>query len=504
MASFSLRSSWEKWDRKSIATAGAGTLLAVIALAWWGLAGGGSSGHEPAGGDAAAASPSPQTADEPGTVTLSQETWPTAGLQISPAHRGSLAQTLWVTGKIALNEDRVAHIFPLVEGRVEQVAVHYGQQVRAGDVLAVVQSKEVGQAKLDLFKARLDRDFAVVRDQCSREFTDNAQELVAALEQGIPMDEIHERFRDQPMGEYREQLLSAYASLYKSRIDFERLVSVSDKGVIPAKQLTAARAARDADRAVFQAWVEQIKHESRHSAMLAHQALQEAETQVATNETALKILGFNEQELKNIDPAKEGEATAHYPIKAPFDGTILSKDVVLMERVSPDRQILQIADLSSVWVRADIYEQHLPLLEQLAGKTVRVRANAYPGQFFQATVFYTGEVVDEASRTVALTATADNRDGRLKPGLFVEIELPGATQSDVLLVPETAVQDHEGKSFVFVHAGGDRFVRRDVVTGRTSDGLVEITDGLKDGEPVAVTGGFVLKSRLLAELLSEE
>src|SRR5690606_7481603 len=131
-------------------------------------------------------------------------------------------------------------------------------------------------------------------------------------------------------------------------------------------------------------------------------------TRVAVDETSLKILGFDDAVLKSVNPETQGEAIAHYPIVAPFDGTIISKDVVLLERVGPESQILSIADLSKVWVTADIYEQHLPLLQQLNGKTVKLHADAWPDREFEAKVFYTGDIVHETTRTVSLRAVAEN------------------------------------------------------------------------------------------------
>jgi cobalt-zinc-cadmium efflux system membrane fusion protein len=102
-----------------------------------------------------------------------------------------------------------------------------------------------------------------------------------------------------------------------------------------------------------------------------------------------------------------------------------------------------------------------------------------------------------------MRAVADNADGLLKPGMFVTIELPTSSAEPVTQVPITAVQEHEGQTFVFLHNGEDRFERRNVVTGRRSGEFVEITSGLQPGEQVATRGGFALKSRMLADLLAE-
>ena len=223
---------------------------------------------------------------------------------------------------------------------------------------------------------------------------------------------------------------------------------------------------------------------------------------MAVDEAALKILGLDGDAIAEIDP-RAGAALARCPIVAPFDGTVISKDVVLLEHVGPTNQILSIADLSSVWLSADVYEEQLPLLEDLQGKLVRFRSGSWPGEVFEATVFYTGDLVDDESRTLHLRAVAKNEDGRLKPGMFVTVELPDTHAATVLQVPLAAVLEHDGVPFVFQHLGGERFQRRNVELGRRTAEAVEIRNGLTAGDQIVVSGGFALKSRMLSALLEE-
>ena len=157
--------------------------------------------------------------------------------------------------------------------------------------------------------------------------------------------------------------------------------------------------------------------------------------------------------------------------------------------------LLSIADLSTVWITADIYEEHLPLLKSLTNQTVKIRNKALPDRLFEARVFYTGEIMDEATRTIALRAIADNPYHLLKPGMFITVELSGSEESDVLQVPLSAIQEHEGQKFVFVHQQADQFQRRNVKVGDANESTVVIRDGLQVGEGVVTNGGFILKSQ---------
>ncbi|MCS5616531.1 MAG: efflux RND transporter periplasmic adaptor subunit, partial [Pirellulales bacterium] len=99
------------------------------------------------------------------TVELPRESWQAAGITIEPAAVGPLEESATLTGRITLNEDRLAHIFPLVEGRVDTVLVGLGDEVTKGQVMAIIQSREVGQARLELVHDRLALGFARRKDQ---------------------------------------------------------------------------------------------------------------------------------------------------------------------------------------------------------------------------------------------------------------------------------------------------------------------------------------------------
>ena len=443
----------------------------------------------------------PQTGST--TIELPRATWQAASIELQPVREATFVQTIELTGKIALNEDQVAHIFPLVEGRVEEVKIRLGDKVKQGELLVVVQSKEVGQAMLQLFADRLQRDFAVTKDRWTQAATSNAQAMIKQIRAGASLEDIEQQLTDRPMGEYRDKLMSAYIGHYKSRHHLERIAPLSQDGALPGKQLHEAQAEANAARATLQSLAEQLQQDAQQAAAISAQSVKELQTRVSVDETSLKILGFEDSDLKMVDPTKQGEAISHYPIHSPFDGTVISKDVVLLERVGPESQILSIANLSTVWVTTDIYEEHLPLLKQLENQVIQLHSNAWPGKTFEARIFYTGDVVHESTRTVAMRAIADNSQGLLKPGMFVTVKFPSLSREHVMQVPLTAVQEHEGQSFVFVHVKDDAFDRRDVKLGLRNSQAVEIQAGLQPDEMVVVSGGFALKSRMLSALLSE-
>lgn len=450
----------------------------------------GHSGHDEHGEEEEASS----------VVSLSKDKWEVAGLRIAPVESGSLTGTEWVTGKVTLNEDRLAHIYSLVDGQIHEVKVQFGDDVKQGQVLAVIDSKEVGSAKLELYKDRLDAEFAKVNYDFMREINTNTQALIKTLADQPPLNKIEEMFGNKRLGENRGKLMTAYASLYKSRSDYERLKPLAEQGVAAGKQAIAAKAQFEADQATFQALLEQLKFTAAQQALLAEQKLQQAEQAVAASRSRLYILGYKQDDLKDIDPIEEGEAIAHYEIRAPFGGTVIGKNVVLAERVGPDTEMFQVADLGTLWVQADIYQKDLPKIRQL-GETLRFRAtdSDHP---HEAKIFYTGDILDPETRTVQLRALVNNPDRHLKAGMFVEVALPGKTISDVVTVPAPALQELEGQDVVFVQTGSEQFEKRNVTVGARSDGTIQIREGLQPGDNVVVAGGFALKSELMKGSIS--
>lgn len=436
-------------------------------------------------------------------IEFSRDSWTAASLTIEQVQARPFTQSVELTGKIALNEDRIAHIFPLIQGRVDEVKIQLGDQVKQNDLLVVVQSREVGDAMLQLYQDRMQLEFAITKDRWMQTVAENTQAMIELIRAGAPIEDIEQQLTNKPVGQYRDTLMSAYIAHYKAEMHHERLAPLAQGGAVTGRQLLEAEAEQNATRATLQSLVEQIQQDVQQASAVSTQAVKELQTRVSVGETNLKILGFRDEALAEVNPKLQGDQVAHYPIYAPFDGTIISKDVVLMERVGPESQILGIADLSSVWVAADVYEEQLPLLQQLGNNSIRIRSGAWPDRTFEAQIFYAGDLVNEASRTLSMRAVADNTHGLLKPGMFVTIELPTTSTEPVTQVPTAAVQEHEGQTFVFLHSGDDRFERREVVVGRRSGDFVEVTSGLQPGEQVVTGGGFALKSRMLADLLAE-
>lgn len=199
--------------------------------------------------------------------------------------------------------------------------------------------------------------------------------------------------------------------------------------------------------------------------------------------------------------ADSQQRDAAYPLIAPFTGTIIEKKAVRGELAKPDESLFTVADLSMVWVEADVYEQDLATVN--VGMPARITVAAYPDREFSGELTYLADTMDTATRTVKARISVPNADRTLKPGMFATGALVSSASARALVVPEQAVMLLQGQTAVFV-ATDKGFAARAVETRAAADGRVRITSGLAPGERIAASGVYALKARLLKSQLGTE
>jgi cobalt-zinc-cadmium efflux system membrane fusion protein len=212
----------------------------------------------------------------------------------------------------------------------------------------------------------------------------------------------------------------------------------------------------------------------------------------------LKLLGMSDEEFRRLERSRKIRSVV--PIVAPFAGRIIGRKLTRGEVVETTENLFVIADLSEVWVQANIPEKDIPFVHSIrggGGTQVEVRINAYPKEVFKGPITYVGDVLDPVTRTMQLRVELPNSDGRLKPEMFATIRLFSETQPDRLAVPDAALQRDQGRTFVFVQRSATEYELREVQVGESNGTLTAILGGLTEGEQVVTRGAFVLKSELL-------
>ncbi len=189
-------------------------------------------------------------------------------------------------------------------------------------------------------------------------------------------------------------------------------------------------------------------------------------------------------------------------LKAPFAGVIIKAQVSVGDTVEPGRSLFTIADLSKVWVQAEVYEKDLGRIR--LGQDASIKVDTYPNESFSGRVAYISDVLDPQTRTARVRCEVDNRDMRLKTDMFANIELPTKFSKQALAVPSSALQDVEGKNVVFIQLAPTKFEARQIEKGVSIGGNTEIISGVASGERVVTQGAFHLKSILAGGELGED
>jgi cobalt-zinc-cadmium efflux system membrane fusion protein len=221
----------------------------------------------------------------------------------------------------------------------------------------------------------------------------------------------------------------------------------------------------------------------------ADEQLDMARTEVRRAEEALEHYGVTNAE----DPS--GETGETIPVRSPLDGVVLEKSITQGTAVTVGSPLFVVANLTELWAVAEIDETEIPLVE--AGRPTEVRVSAYPGVTFAGRISFVADVVNPRTRRVTVRCQVPNADARLKPEMYATLTLSAGEPQEVLAVPSDAIQEIEGRPLVFVKTEAGAFERREVTVGPEFEGWVEVRSGLKEGEAVATSGSFLLKSELL-------
>jgi cobalt-zinc-cadmium efflux system membrane fusion protein len=232
----------------------------------------------------------------------------------------------------------------------------------------------------------------------------------------------------------------------------------------------------------------------------AEAALKQAEADTNAAEGSLESFGLSPGEVENLSAPSPKPRSGLMPVRAPFAGTVLERALSLGAHVQPGDRLILIADTSAAWVLTTLYEREVAavLEAQLRGRVrAEVAVTAYPGRIFEGYIDRIGGTLDEATRTTKARVVVENPDNLLRAGMFARVRLKLSDGDGTIAVPEEAVIEDAGRTFVFVRVTPPYFVRRPVTKGRVTDGWVEITSGIKEGDVIVVKGAFLLKSDVL-------
>ena len=217
-----------------------------------------------------------------------------------------------------------------------------------------------------------------------------------------------------------------------------------------------------------------------------------ARAEARETQNRLELFGVPRQEVERLD--REQTIKADVPLRAPFDGRVIMRNITRGEVVETQQKLFTVADLSDVWVVGNVPEKDIQFIRK--DQKVDVIVSAYPHAIVPGTITYVGDVLDPATRTMRLRVTVLNPDRLLKPEMFATILVHTAPTMDALTVPLAAIQNGPTGKVLFVARSTNEFEMRAVKLGEEQGEIVTVLDGVTVGEQVVTKGSFVLKSEM--------
>jgi len=408
------------------------------------------------------------TTDE---VSLTAEALKAAGIEIEGVtHRPAVA-LLRVTGTVEPNAQQTQSVTPLVSGRVERVNVVLGDRVRAGQTLATIASPQIAQMHGKLHEAETKLQLA----ERNLQRVQRAENRAAVLQAKARLDE-------------------AEATLRRTR----RLIEL---GVGAGKDLIAAETAYRTAKADY----------DFQTNISLNRELQEARAAVETDRVDVAHI---RDELRALGaPVPQGERHDHQrdtslvAVRAPVSGTVTERLANAGAGIEAGKPLFTVANLSTVWVIANVPEAHVGSVR--VGTPAEIRSAALGSNAVSGRISYVNSQLNEDTRTAQVRIELNNAGERLKSGMFVEVGFQvgaGTGRGEELMVPTAAVQRIGDRTVVFIRKNGEpgHFEVRDVELGGVADQYQRVLSGLQPGDRVVTKGSFTLKTQMMKSSMGDE
>lgn len=212
-----------------------------------------------------------------------------------------------------------------------------------------------------------------------------------------------------------------------------------------------------------------------------------------------KLWGFTDKDIQRLEKTKN--AYRAITVRSPADGYIIEKPTLKGSRIAPGDKLCDIADLSELWVLADVYAYELPFLK--IGQSARISLSNFPGSTLDSKIDFIYPTLSGSTRTVKVRFVVPNPDGLLKPQMFANVEME-ADLGERLSIPREAVFDTGIRQIVYVDVGDGFFQAQRVRTGVRTESSIEILDGLEPGNRVVARPVFLVDSEAKLKGLSEQ
>lgn len=225
----------------------------------------------------------------------------------------------------------------------------------------------------------------------------------------------------------------------------------------------------------------------------------QATAEVSSARDQLRVLGMSEEAINKLQTTRQVNSLTQ--VVSSIDGTVLDRKATIGQIVQPATTIFTVADLSNVWLVADIPEQNAGMVT--VGTTVEAEIPAFPGQKFRGRLTFVSSIVDPDTRTVRVRMDLLNPKGRLKPAMLATMMLKDTAQRE-RIVPMGALVREEDRDCVYVQTASDTFVMRQVILGAEFDDQRVLLEGVAPGEKIVLDGAFHLNNERKRRALQKD
>jgi cobalt-zinc-cadmium efflux system membrane fusion protein len=424
-----------------------------------------------------------------GRAEFSPEVIQNAGLVIKKAGQGKLVTKIRLPGEVGLNEEKVVHIVPRVDGVVKKVFKDLGDQVSRGEIIAILESRELAEVKIDYLTSIKQTELARADLDRETQVFENTQSMLDLLEQDLDQEEIYLKLKDLVIGKSRELLIPASAKLRLAKSIHIREKGLLEKGISSESEYLIALENYKSAEARYIALREKISYDGAWSLREKKKTLEIDQLNLQTANQKLLALGLTPEEVDQL-PEQDEQLFTQYELRATLNGTVIQKHLTTGEAVKKDDDIFLLADLSEVWVNFAIPEKELKKVR--LGQKVLFKEGP---RALRAKLSYISSIIDEKTRTVTGRVVIPNKKGDLRPGGYVTVELVLGERKVPVVVEPDAIQNFRDWSVVFVKYGS-KLEARPLELGENDGNSVEVLQGLKAGEQYVAVNSYAVKAEI--------
>ncbi len=463
-----------------------------------------------------------------GEIKLTAEQKKIAGIETEKVHQRNISDEISVPGVVVSTTGGRAVVTPPAGGRIISLNVTLGDRVKQGQTLATIESPELAQTWSGIAEAERSRDAAAAILREAESEVQLAQAKLSAAKTSLARQrELANAgaFSQAPLQQAQSELNDAQSdllSVQKEQVShaeaFRRLENLFRDGIVSKSDLEAAKLELQQDQIRLDranSRVSSAKKAYDREKEIANRGLLNAkEIQTAEAETRAATLELDRAKIRERAAqsalANSKRAIAHaqtiyrsnttdtradvgrVTLVAPISGVINRLDATKGQSVDRTQALMEIENLSSVWVTAQVPEQDADKIQN--GAPVRITTTSLKNREFNGIVQVIGGRVDPKTRSIPVQCLVTGANGLLKPDMFANVFLGGEKGKSSLVVPIEAIQEENGIAFVFLE-GKDGYIKTEVVIAKRSGQWVEVS-GLKEGDEVVTKGAFILKSEL--------